>query len=99
MNKLRQKVLKRSKGLCELCHSSYMVQVHHILGGRGRRKQQERLETLILLCWDCHHGNYGVHGKNGRELDLKLKLDLQGKYRKEGYTDDEIRELMGGKIY
>jgi hypothetical protein len=40
-----------------------------------------------------------VHGKNGKELDLRLKRELQEKYFRGGYTEDEVRELMGGKLY
>lgn len=84
---------------CEVCGSTYLVQRHHIVHGRGKRKQCETDLSVINLCWNCHHGDYGVHGKNGKELDLRLKRELQGKYFRRGYTEDEVRELMGGKLY
>lgn len=55
--------------------------------------------SVIPLCWECHKGNNGVHGKNGRKLDLKLKRWLQRQYFKLGYEEKEVRELMGGKLY
>ena len=97
--KIVNKVLKRSKGLCEICHSPYMVQLHHVIGGNGKRKQHENEHSVIALCWYCHHGDNGVHGKNGKELDLYLKRKLQEKYFSMGYSEDEVRELMGGKLY
>ena len=94
-----QAVLRRSKGLCEVCHSPKMVQLHHIVGGNGKRKQHENKYSVIALCYDCHHGTYGVHGREGKELDLKLKLELQKKYFSMGYTEEEVRKMMGGKLY
>ena len=93
-------VLERSGGLCEVpgCYAPG-AEIHHIIFGSGKRKQCERIESLILLCYECHRGTYGVHGKNGRKLNLKLKRNLQKEYKKQGYTEKEIREMMGGKLY
>ena len=97
---IAQHVLERAEGVCENCkNSNYMLQMHHIIGGRGKRKQHETKESVILLCWECHHGTKGIHGRDGNELDLKLKLDLQDRYFDMGYTEEEVRELMGGKLY
>lgn len=95
-----QAVQERSKGLCEVCGSSYLLQHHHIVSGRGKRKEHENKHSVILLCWDCHHGSeYGVHGKNGRDLNLYLKRKLQKKYFSIGYKEEEARKMMGGKLY
>ena len=59
----------------------------------------ETVESCIDLCWNHHKGNNGVHGKNGHELDIKLKRQLQDKYFSMGYTEDQVREKMGGKLY
>lgn len=96
---IHNKVAERSKGKCELCTSSYLVEHHHILGGQGKRRQYETVESIIALCWYCHKSKYGVHGKNGRTLNLLLKQRLQETYFKQGYTEDEVREMMGGKLY
>lgn len=97
--KVVKKVLERSNGLCEICHSNYMVQLHHIIFGHGKRKQCENEHSVIALCWDCHHGIFGVHGMYGKMLDMKLKIGLQRKYFEMGYTESEVRGLMGGKLY
>ena len=94
-----KKVAERSQGLCENCYSPKMVQHHHIIKGRGKRKQCETVYSIIALCYDCHYGTWGVHGREGRELDIKLKADLQNKYFDMGYTEEEVRKLMGGKLY
>lgn len=97
--KVVQAVLERSGGLCEVCSSAYLVELHHIIYGSGKRKQHENEHSVIALCWYCHKGTNGVHGKNGKELDLYLKRKLQEKYFSMGYSEDEVRELMGGKLY
>jgi len=76
-----------------------MVEMHHIVFGSGKRTQHENEHSVILLCWHCHRGTNGVHGKNGRKLDLHLKRCLQKKYFSMGYNENEVRELMGGKLY
>ena len=98
-NEIVQAVMERSKGLCEICHSSFMAEKHHIIKGRGKRKVHETVESIIVLCWEHHYGTYGVHGREGKELDLRLKIQLQDKYFRQGYSEDEIRKLMGGKLY
>lgn len=84
---------------CELCGGFTMVQAHHIVHGRGKRKQCETPISLIYLCWECHHGTNGVHGKNGHDLDMKLKKKLQQEYFDMGKSEAEVRQLMGGKLY
>lgn len=92
-------VEERSNGLCELCMGNYMVQKHHIIKGKGKRKQCETEYSVINLCWHCHHGDYGVHGKHGKKLDLLLKIRLEEVYRGMGIGEEDIRALMGGKLY
>ncbi len=96
--KIVQAVLERSKGLCEVCYAPG-AELHHIIYGKGKRKQYETAESVVLLCYECHRGTYGVHGRKGRKLDLQLKKQLQERYFKQGYSEKEVREKMGGKLY
>jgi len=87
---------------CEIegCETPYyLVQSHHIIKGNGKRKQCETKQSVINLCWEHHHGTYGVHGREGHVLDMKLKLGLQAVYFEMGYSEDEIRKLLGGRTY
>ena len=97
--KLFKKIQERYGSNCLICSSNHLVEYHHVIHGNGKRKACETEYSVIPLCWECHKGNYGVHGKDGRELDLKLKKHLQEKYFKTGHTEAKVRELMGGKLY
>lgn len=90
-------VKNRSHGYCENCGSNRDIELHHIIFGRGNRKECETKYSVIALCRDCHRGKYGVH--NNIYLDLKLKKKLQQKYKSLGYEEYELFKLMGGKFY
>lgn len=94
-------VLERSQGLCEYndCGRYNINQLHHIVHGRGKRKKCETEQSVICLCFDHHYIDTGVHGKNGHNMDIDLKLQLQNTYRNMGKGEAEIRRLMGGKLY
>ena len=99
-SKQRHKIVaKRSEGLCEICHSPQGVEHHHIIGGRGKRNQCETVHSIIALCWEHHHGTYGVEGMHGKKLDTKLKENLQRKYEELGLKGEELRYWLGGKFY
>ena len=93
MNKtVRQAVEERANGRCELTGEYGPLALHHILGGKGKRKQLERVETCIMLA-------SRLHNHQDTELMLSLKCKLQSYYFQQGYTEAEVRELMGDKIY
>jgi hypothetical protein len=52
---LRHEVIVRAAGACEWCGDPVPPgELHHVLGGSGRRRQEERLDTLAFLCLACH---------------------------------------------
>jgi hypothetical protein len=53
---LRQKVLARSKGICEGCGVNRAVQVHHLT---YRRLGDEMLFDLAAVCLGCHAKIHG----------------------------------------
>lgn len=61
-----------SKKICYVCGTENNLHLHHILFGKNRKKADEDGLTLYL-CYEHHEGTYGVHGKNGHELDIRLK--------------------------
>jgi len=88
-------VLERAGGVCENCgKETESGEIHHIAPWI-----EATPENLIYLCFDCHRGTNGCHGRDGAALALKIRIALQEKYYSQGYNRDEVRKLMGGKIY
>ncbi len=92
--KVYEAVSERAGGLCELCMEYKPLQLHHIIGGRGKRTQCETEYSCIMLCMDCHSE---VHSRF--RLDRALKKMVQALYMAQNYTEQEIRRMMGGKMY
>ena len=93
---LANKIIERANGSCESCRKRiYRGEIHHIVN----RHVEATEENLIFLCKDCHTGENGCHGRDGAPLWLSMRLALQDKYYQQGKTEDEVRKLMGGKIY
>ena len=75
------------------------VEAHHSIF-KSKCKPLEHCELVIYyLCPEHHRSSVGVHGRDGHELDLKLKLDFQNKlemlFDKEYFTEEEVRETLG----
>lgn len=85
-------------GPCAVCGRYSYLEAHHIIKGRGKRRECETKESIVHLCADCHRGTYGVHGKGGHELDQCLRRALQATYFSQGRSETEVRRLMGGKL-
>ncbi len=90
---LAEEIILRAKGKCEVCNKNGS-EIHHVLG----RKVPATVENLLYTCSECHRGNDGAHD-NPKGLGLKMKLSVQANYFKQGYNENEVRALMGGKIY
>ena len=58
---------------CYVCGTTQNLHRHHILFGKNRKKADEDGLT-VYLCYYHHESSDGVHGLNGHELDLKLKV-------------------------
>ena len=94
-SKVYNAVAKRANGECEVCSQGGNLELHHIL----RRKVLATKDNCIMLCYKCHRGENGVHGMNGHKLDIFLKLGVQNFYLANGFSEDETRKLMAGRLY
>lgn len=82
---------------CKVCGTSYGIESHHII----KRSQNSNLVNcklnLVDLCY-IHHRDHkkGVHFN--KELDRKLKLELQNKlenlFDKDYLTKEEINKIL-----
>ena len=95
--KVYNAVNNRANGECENCHEYFAnrLELHHI----NRRKVNATVDNCKMLCYECHRGTNGVHGKYGHILDVDLRLGLQQLYYSKGITENYVRILMGGKIW
>lgn len=78
---------------CYITHAPYHLALHHIFAG-GRRKLSEEWGCWVWLRADFHNlADYGVHGKNGHELDMRLKRECQKKFE-ELYGHEKFMEVF-----
>lgn len=70
------------------------LEKHHIYFGPGLRKISDKHGFWVWLTPEMHRGTDGVHGKNGHELDLRLKRACQRKFE-ETNTREAFMELIG----
>lgn len=68
------KSIMQNKKQCFVCGVENNLHFHHIMFGKNRKKADEDGLT-VYLCYKHHEGTNGVHGKNGHDLDMKLKKE------------------------
>ena len=60
---IREACAKRAGGKCETCgteeSAAYPLQMHHLLPGRGRRREQQAVENCVMVCMWCHEFGHG----------------------------------------
>lgn len=88
------KSIIQSKKKCFICSCPFGLHEHHIYFGTSRRKISEQNGFKVWLCPLHHEGTYGIHGKNGHDLDIYLKQVCQKKYE-ETHSREEFINLIG----
>jgi hypothetical protein len=63
----------QNKKECYVCKTTYGLEFHHCIFGTGRRKLADEDGLTVWLCSEHHRGTFGVHGKCGNNLNIKLK--------------------------
>ena len=88
------KSILQDEKCCFITGAIYNLHRHHIYGG-GRRKISEENGFWVYLTGTLHNqSNDGVHGKNGHQLDMKLKQICQRKYE-ETHSREDFLQLIG----
>lgn len=77
------KSIIQTEKVCYLTGRTDNLHEHHVYFGSGNRKLSEQYGLKIWLVGNLHNlSDYGVHGKYGKELDLKIKREVQIKAMK-----------------
>ena len=80
---------------CYLTGATDGLHRHHIYFGNPNRKISEANGFWVWLRWDWHNGApYGVHGRDGHDLDRRLKQECQERFE-ETHTREQFRQLIG----
>lgn len=72
--------IMQNKKECFICQSQINLEEHHIFFGNANRRLSEQDGLKVWLCVEHHRGTNGVHGKNGNELDHRLKQIAEKKW-------------------
>jgi 5-methylcytosine-specific restriction endonuclease McrA len=86
-------VILRDDGRCAICGRP-KESIHHVFYGKNRKISDEHTEFMTCLCYNCHQGTNGVHGKHGHDKDLFLKRRAQ-KMFEETHSHEEFMKLIG----
>lgn len=89
-----ESILSTNDNQCFVCQRFCYPEIHHIYFGNKNRQVSDKMGFVVYLCGECHRGTYGVHGKEGHELDLSLKRRCQAVFE-ETHSRDEFRKLIG----
>ena len=91
------KSIMQTEKECFMTGSIVNLHRHHIYAV-GRRKISEENGFWVWLHGSYHNqSDYGVHGKNGHDLDMELKRICQARYEETHTREDFIRLI--GKSY
>lgn len=96
--KKRYSILQDKKQ-CIVCNKTFNLNTHEVYFGNKNRDKSIEDGCCVYLCKEHHQGTNGVHGKNGHELDLYLKQEMQKQWIKiyNKSIDDFIKRY--GKNY
>lgn len=73
------------------------LEKHHIYFGPAKRKVSDRWGCWVWLTPELHRGTAGVHGRDGRWLDPRLKQECQRAF--EEWKNRELFMEIFGRNY
>lgn len=79
---------------CYITGQTNNLHLHHIYRGVNRKISDKNGFVVYLAGWLHNQSDEGVHGKNGKELDLMLKRHCQMKFE-ETHSREEFMQLIG----
>ena len=89
-------VLQGKEKECYITGRTDRLHKHHIYFGTGNRAVSDKYGFWVWLIPELHNmSDDGVHGINGKGLDLELKQACQRAFEADGHTREEFRRLIG----
>ncbi len=88
------KSIMQTEKKCYITGQTYNLHKHHIYAGKNRQVSEVNGFWVYLVGRLHNLSDEGVHGKNGHELDIKLKTECQAKFE-ETHTRAEFMALIG----
>lgn len=86
--------LPRKCFLCGKTETDYNhLEKHHIFQG-ANRALSEKYGIIVLLCADCHRGDYSAH-QSGEVAQFLHEYGQRKAMQEQGWTVDEFREIFG----
>lgn len=86
--------IMQTEKACYITGDTRNLHRHHIYFS-ANRKNSEKYGCWVWLRADWHNmAPYGVHGRDGRELDLRLKRECQAKFE-ETHSREEFMRIFG----
>jgi len=85
---VRQRRFAKAGYKCEMCGDAKLLQMHHLIEGKLRRDHFERLQTVRIICDNCHL--WGKKADTITHYRKELAKDLQ-----KWFTNEEIRIIIG----
>ena len=82
----------QNKKECYFCGNQIGLESHHCILGKNRQNA-EKYGLKVWLCYEHHRGTNGVHGKNGNQLQNKLKIIAQKKFE-EVYPNKNFLDIF-----
>lgn len=79
---------------CYITGQTNNLHLHHIYRGVNRKISDKLGFVVYLAGWLHNQSDDGVHGKNGKELDLMLKRHCQMKFE-ESHSREEFMAIIG----
>ena len=88
------KSILQDEKVCYITGQTNNLHLHHIFRGVNRKISDKYGFVVYLAPWLHNQSDEGVHGKNGRELDLMLKRHAQMKFE-ETHSREEFMAIIG----
>lgn len=79
---------------CYICGEKTNLHDHHIYFGANRKISEQNGFKVWLCGYHHNQSNQGVHGKNGKMLNLTLKKQCQWVYE-QTHSREEFIKLIG----